>query len=424
MSREDVTHRYRALCRWEGTTAAGYQEYGRAHDLVCPPAHATLQLSSDPSFRGDSSRLNPEQLLVGAASSCQLLSFLAVAARARIDVISYVDDAEGEMPDHGGAMSIERIVLRPHIVVASTTSEARLRHLVEVAHRECYIANSLRAEILVEPTFENARGHAFSDRDSAASCLASLAEMLVTPSREFIASATADVAAPPTIAVDLGCGPGHSTRLLSEVTRAHRTIGLDSSEHFLELARESAPANVDYVLHDLTRSGWPVGDASLSGALPDLAYGRLVMAHLPDPAAVVLAWLEELAPGGRLLLEELEWIRTDERALVHYLDLATELVAARGSAMFAGPLIAALGPSLVGRRLSSEVREWPLSVGPAAEMFSLSMSGWRDDPIVSQLVASRDEIEGLARNLAELAHGEAVGRIEWGIRQVVFERAR
>jgi organic hydroperoxide reductase OsmC/OhrA len=144
-------HRYTASCTWQGSTAAGYDAYERNHEAKAPPAPATLQLSSDPAFRGDPALLNPEQLLVLAASSCQLLSFLAVAARARIDVIEYRDDAEGEMPEDDTPMRITRITLRPQIVVWEDVSEARVRHLVEVAHRECFIANSLTTEVVVEP---------------------------------------------------------------------------------------------------------------------------------------------------------------------------------------------------------------------------------------------------------------------------------
>ena len=144
-------HRYTASCAWQGSTAAGYDAYERRHEATAPPAPATLQLSSDPAFRGDPALLNPEQLLVLAASSCQLLSFLAVAARARIDVIEYRDDAEGEMPEDDTPMRITRITLRTQIVVWEDVSEARVRHLVEVAHRECFIANSLTTEVVVEP---------------------------------------------------------------------------------------------------------------------------------------------------------------------------------------------------------------------------------------------------------------------------------
>jgi organic hydroperoxide reductase OsmC/OhrA len=139
-------------CSWSGSTGAGYDAYDRAHDVTTNPATAPFRLSSDPAFRGDPTLLNPEQLLVLAASSCQLLSFLAVAARARIDVISYEDDAEGFMPEDDPPMRITRIELRPRIAVAGDVPEERLRHLVEVAHRECFIANSLSTEIVVTPT--------------------------------------------------------------------------------------------------------------------------------------------------------------------------------------------------------------------------------------------------------------------------------
>jgi organic hydroperoxide reductase OsmC/OhrA len=153
MTESHREHRYRASCSWVGSTGDGYDAYDRRHDAAAPPSETALALTSDPAFRGDPRFLNPEQLLVLAAASCQLLSFLAVAATARIDVIEYTDDAEGVMPEDRGPMSITRIVLRPRITVRGHVEDARLEHLCEVAHRECFIANSLRTEITVEPTF-------------------------------------------------------------------------------------------------------------------------------------------------------------------------------------------------------------------------------------------------------------------------------
>jgi organic hydroperoxide reductase OsmC/OhrA len=149
----DHPHRYAATCSWRGSTGAGYDDYDRAHSGTCRPALPELDLSADPAFRGDPDRLNPEQLVVLAASSCQLLSFLAVCARARVDVVSYEDDATGEMP-HGRYPWIERIVLRPVVGYRGDTKEERVLHLLELAHRECYIANSLRTEITLEPRLE------------------------------------------------------------------------------------------------------------------------------------------------------------------------------------------------------------------------------------------------------------------------------
>lgn len=143
-------HTYRVRCAWSGSTGAGYRQYRREHIGSAPPARGSLVLSADQAFLGEAEHLNPEQLVVLAAASCQLLSFLAVAARARIDVLAYHDEAEAVMPAEERPVRLTRITLRPRIVVATGPTVERVRHLVEVAHRECYIANSLRTEIEIE----------------------------------------------------------------------------------------------------------------------------------------------------------------------------------------------------------------------------------------------------------------------------------
>ncbi|HJS96148.1 MAG TPA: OsmC family protein [Solirubrobacteraceae bacterium] len=144
-------HRYQCRLDWSGSTAEGYDAYDRTHRVSCPPAGTELTLSSDPAFGGNPDLLNPEQLLVAAASSCQMLSFLAYAARARIDVVSYVDEAGAVMPEDDKPMRITEIVLRPRIVVAGDADEERVRHFIERAHAACFIANSLTSEITIEP---------------------------------------------------------------------------------------------------------------------------------------------------------------------------------------------------------------------------------------------------------------------------------
>lgn len=152
-------HHYTARVAWSGSTAEGYAFYDRSHAASCPPAPDDLTLSADPAFEGDPARLNPEQLLVLAASSCQLLSFLAVAARARVDVVGYEDDAEGVMPEADRPMRITRIVLRPRITIrGETPDDDRLHQLVETAHRHCFVASSLTTEIVMEPTFIRTAG--------------------------------------------------------------------------------------------------------------------------------------------------------------------------------------------------------------------------------------------------------------------------
>ena len=148
-----ASHLYKAHTHWTGDTGLGWEHYDRAHSASAPPAAPELTVTTGES-KGDPSQLNPEQLLLMAASSCQLLWFLHVASKARVEVVEYEDKAEAEMPEDDLPMRLTRIVLRPRIVVREGTTEVRVKHLCELAHRECYIANTLATEVEVAPTVE------------------------------------------------------------------------------------------------------------------------------------------------------------------------------------------------------------------------------------------------------------------------------
>lgn len=145
--------RYETRVRWEGSTGVGWDSYEREHSALAPPAEQEVRLTTGES-KGDPAVLNPEQLVVMAASSCQMLWFLHLAAKARIDVVAYDDEAVGLMPESTKPASITAITLRPRIVVAGEASEERIRKLVSVAHDQCNIANSLKSEMKIEATIE------------------------------------------------------------------------------------------------------------------------------------------------------------------------------------------------------------------------------------------------------------------------------
>lgn len=145
-------HVYYAELEWSGSTGSGYRSFARAHRASLTP-QTEFTLSADAAFCGDSDLPNPEQLLVAAASSCQLLSFLAAAARADLDVVEYRDSAYGGMPVGASPMSITEIELRPVIRVRDADAET-VQELVAQAHGRCYIANSLRGTVSVIPTIE------------------------------------------------------------------------------------------------------------------------------------------------------------------------------------------------------------------------------------------------------------------------------
>jgi organic hydroperoxide reductase OsmC/OhrA len=107
--------------------------------------------SSDPVFRGDRTRWNPEELLVAALSSCHQLSYLHLCADVGIVVVEYVDHAEGwmvETPDGSGQFT--RVVLRPKVTI-SAGDAAKAKELHHEAHAKCFIARSVNFPVENEP---------------------------------------------------------------------------------------------------------------------------------------------------------------------------------------------------------------------------------------------------------------------------------
>jgi organic hydroperoxide reductase OsmC/OhrA len=111
-----------------------------------------LALSGAPQYRGDPSRLSPEDLFVAALASCQMLSFLALAGRAGVTVLAYDDHADGTLAIADKKMRMTEVRLRPRITIAAGADDAKARELVHTAHENCFIANSVACPVHVEPT--------------------------------------------------------------------------------------------------------------------------------------------------------------------------------------------------------------------------------------------------------------------------------
>ena len=148
-----AVERYEASVRWSGSLADGYEAYPRSHSGFA--GSSAVRLTTGNRY-GDPRLMNPEQLVVMAAASCQLLWFLHLAAKARLEVVSYVDEASAEMPVDVVPVALSRVDLRPRIEVEGDVSDERVLKLVDLAHRECYVANSLRCPVTVHATVQRA----------------------------------------------------------------------------------------------------------------------------------------------------------------------------------------------------------------------------------------------------------------------------
>ena len=138
-------HHFSAKVSWTGAakgTTSSYESYSRDH-LIEVPGKPPLPGSADKAFRGDSSRHNPEDLLVVSLSTCHMLTYLAEAARAGVHVVGYSDEASGTMQLHQGKMRFTEVSLRPQVVIAAGSDPALAKRLHEQAHEHCFIASSV-----------------------------------------------------------------------------------------------------------------------------------------------------------------------------------------------------------------------------------------------------------------------------------------
>ncbi|MEV8378543.1 OsmC family protein [Kribbella sp. NPDC056861] len=129
-----------------------YQSYNRDHEWRFDGG-VTVPGSANPAYLGtDSGTVDPEEAFVAALSSCHMLTFLAIAAKKRLVVDSYVDHAVGVMAkNEAGRVAVTKVTLRPVIVFAGETpDEAVLDRLHHLSHQECFIANSVTTEVVVE----------------------------------------------------------------------------------------------------------------------------------------------------------------------------------------------------------------------------------------------------------------------------------
>lgn len=152
-------HHYHVTVTWTGNTGSGtstYTAYSRDHEISVEGKPVILA-SSDPAFRGDAARYNPEDLFVASLSQCHMLWYIGLCAKNRIVVTEYVDRAEGTMvmaPNGSGRFA--HVVLRPEITFAPESDTELADSLHHQAHEMCFIANSVNMPVSVEATYHEA----------------------------------------------------------------------------------------------------------------------------------------------------------------------------------------------------------------------------------------------------------------------------
>ncbi len=148
-------HKYSATIKWTGNKGTGtdnYRNYERSHDIIIANKSVILG-SSDPAFRGDKTKHNPEDLLLSSLSSCHMLWYLHLCSEAGVIVVDYIDSATGimtETKDGGGYFS--EVTLNPTIKITNPDLTNKAIELHKKANELCFIANSVNFKVKHNPT--------------------------------------------------------------------------------------------------------------------------------------------------------------------------------------------------------------------------------------------------------------------------------
>jgi organic hydroperoxide reductase OsmC/OhrA len=133
----------------KGAVPFTYDAYPRNHQITFK-TDETVTFSAAGAYKGDTSKGDPEDMLVAALSSCHMLSFLAIAAKKKFILTSYVDDAVGYLENDGGKLWMTRVILRPKLEFENPPDQATLEQMHHLAHEACFIANSVKTDVKVE----------------------------------------------------------------------------------------------------------------------------------------------------------------------------------------------------------------------------------------------------------------------------------
>lgn len=241
--------------------------------------------------------------------------------------------------------------------------------------------------------------YTFGDTPDAARRLALLADVYQPATTALLTRWS-----PPDVehAIDLGCGPGHSTVLLHRLTRAGRTTGVERSPTYVAAARACAPQAVEYVCADVT------GDFPVLRA--DVVLARFLLTHLRDPSAAIGRWASLVAPGGRLLLQETARLETSDPVIARYYELVGELQAHHGQALNIGARLVELAQACDLTIEHTATRQLRPPIPAMATLHALNLRTWRSDPYAREAF-DVDELDLLEDALADIALGRVAAHV-------------
>jgi trans-aconitate 2-methyltransferase len=254
--------------------------------------------------------------------------------------------------------------------------------------------------------------YTFGDNDRAAARLVLLAEVFAPTTRRLLEG----LRGPPVArALDLGCGPGYSTELVRRALGAVEAVGLDASERLVERARARLGPPFVFAVHDVTQAPMPV-----SGV--DVAFARHLLAHIADPARVLVACAGAMRPGGRLVLEETAGLDSPDPVFAEYYACVGAMQRHYGQDSLVGLRLDVLAAATPWTVESFACPRAPLDARAMATLHAMNVRTWRLDAFAAstfderRIAAMTDALDAVAAGQRDAppvscAVGQAVLRI-------------
>lgn len=253
--------------------------------------------------------------------------------------------------------------------------------------------------------------YTFGDNDLAAARLERLAAAYAASSSAFMREALPQAVER---AVDIGSGLGLTTKLLSELSSAPSVIGYERSTQYIQLAKSRHPT-LAFRQVDVMAPPYPDRDL-------DVIYSRFLLTHLHAPATAMIACVEHLRPGGRLLLEETSDLASTIPTLKQYYSMVGEMQAYHGQELYIGLRLAAIAHSLAGIRVTAKQTPITLQASRMAELHAMNIATWKHEPHMLE-VHGLDALEQLEAALNSLAQSnETQPPVTCVMAQIVVER--
>ena len=261
---------------------------------------------------------------------------------------------------------------------------------------------------------EKAQHYTFGDSDLAAERLRRLAAVFEPGSRALL-ERFAQV--PGALALDLGSGPGFTTRLVAEHAKTERVIGLEQSVKLLEQAAAlHGNERVSFQQADVSLPPFPTPPAALM-------FSRFLLTHLREPEAIVRGWARSAEPGALLILEETARLSGEHPAFPRYYALVEAMQRHYGQRMYIGGELAALAECPEWERVSAEIPVFYLPAADMARLHFLNVGTWSKDPFARDHYAPT-ELAELAAELERISTGEvSAPPVACAMGQVVLRRA-